>query len=243
MLANTIGGSGCKRFRYDNTTGVLGTVPSGISLNYSLGRLAEAETDTCASPITSSTMITDEWFSYDQRGETTNFWESTPHSGGYYEVAASYWANGAVNKITSNLTGLPTITYNADGEGRPSTVSLPSGQNPVTATTYNVANEATAVTFGSNDSDVFTFDPNTFRMTQYQFNVGAQSDKGVLNWNSNGTLAGLTITDAINSSDSQTCTFVHDDLIRLTSANCTSSPVWQQTYSYDPFGNIQQSGA
>ncbi|MGB7729571.1 MAG: RHS repeat-associated core domain-containing protein, partial [Candidatus Acidiferrum sp.] len=241
--ANTIGGSGCKRFEYDNTTGVLGSVPPGISVSNPLGRLVEAETDTCAWPITSSTMITDEWFSYNQRGDTTNSWASTPHSGGYFHVAASYWANGSVNQI-SGLTGLPTITYNADGEGRPSTVSLPSGsQNPVTGTTYNPGSLPMTVNFGSGDSDIFSYDPNTLRMTQYQLTFGGSSDKGVLTWNANGTLGGLVITDPINSADSQTCTYVHDDLARLASANCSSSPAWSQTFSYDPFGNIQQSGS
>ena len=154
-------------------------------------------------------MITDEWFSYNQRGDTTNSWASTPHSGGYFHVAASYWANGSVNQI-SGLTGLPTITYNADGEGRPSTVSLPSGsQNPVTGTTYNPGSLPMTVNFGSGDSDIFSYDPNTLRMTQYQLTFGGSSDKGVLTWNANGTLGGLVIMDLINSADSQTCTYVY----------------------------------
>src|SRR6202007_504622 len=44
----------CKRLRYDNTSGVLGSIPSGVTVNNTLGRLAGAETDTCAKPITQS---------------------------------------------------------------------------------------------------------------------------------------------------------------------------------------------
>ena len=48
-----------------------------------------------------------------------------------------------------------------------------------------------AITLGSGDNDAFTYDPNTDRMTQYQFNIGAtvQSVVGALTWNQNGTLA------------------------------------------------------
>jgi len=34
------------------------------------------------------------------------------------------------------------------------------------------------MTLGSTDSDSFTFDPNTDRMTQFQFNVNSQSVTG-----------------------------------------------------------------
>jgi len=37
-----------------------------------MGRLVEAVTDTCAFPITQSSIITDEWFSYTARGEVSD---------------------------------------------------------------------------------------------------------------------------------------------------------------------------
>ncbi len=60
-----------------------------------------------------SVLISLEWFSVD-----SPWIESTPHSGGYYHVSASYWANGLQNTLNANLSGLPNWTYAADGEGR-----------------------------------------------------------------------------------------------------------------------------
>ena len=158
--------------------------------------------------------ITDEGFSYTKRGETSDLYQSNPSSGGFYHVAQTYWANGAVNKL-SGIPGLPTITYNVDGEGRIKTASASSGQNPLTATGYNYAGSATSVTFGSGDSDGFTYDGNTNRMTKYQFNVNGQTETGQLTWNQMGTLGKLQITDPFNSTDNgQSCTYSHDDLVR-----------------------------
>ena len=78
-----------------------------------------------------------------------------------------------------------------------------------------------------------SFDPNTGRMTQYQFNMGTgTSDKGALTWNPNGTLGSLQITDQIVTTNSQTCNFGHDDLVRIANANCGTP--WAQTFTYDP---------
>ena len=220
-----------KFFVYDSAT------VNSVAMANAKTHLAEAYT--CVSPCSSK--ITDEGFSYTVRGEVSDVYESTPHSSGYFHVNETYWANGALHAI-SGLTGLPTLTYAPDGEGRTSTVSAATGQNPVTNTTYNAASEATAVTFGSADSDAFTFDPNTFRMTQYKYTVGAtpKSVVGNLTWNPNGSLGTLAITDAFNTANTQTCTYSHDDLSRIASGNCGS--IWSQTFSYDAFGNITKAG-
>jgi RHS repeat-associated protein len=96
------------------------------------------------------------------------------------------------------------------------------------------------VNLGSSDSDTFTYDPNTDRMTQYEFTANSQSIVGNLTWNAIGTLGSLAITDPFNSTDTQTCSYIHDDLKRLSSYNC--GPIWSQTFSYDVFGNINKSG-
>jgi len=204
----------------------------------SKGRLAEAYT--CVSPCTSK--ITDTGFSYTARGEPSDAHESTQHSLGYYHVAQSYWANGALNQLSGlSGSGLPIITYNVDGEGRRYSASSSSGQNPLVGTNYNVASLPTQVGLGSADSDAFTYDPNTDRMTKYQFDMNGQSVVGTLTWNSIGTLASLAVTDPFNSADAQTCTYIHDDLTRIASANCGSE--WSQTFSYDAFGNLSKSGS
>src|SRR4029077_6401600 len=97
--------------------------------------------------------------------------------------------------------------------------------------------QATSVTFGSSDGDSFGFDPNTGRMTSYQFSVNGQSNSGALTWNPNGTLLQLNITDQLNSADTQNCGYVYDDLQRISSVLCGTS-IWGQNFTYDPFGNI-----
>ncbi len=222
-----------KYFVYDTAT------VSGTSMSNAKTRLAEAYTCTG----TCSSKITDLGFSYWPTGQTTDVWELTPHSGSsyYYHVTSDPWPNGVMNTL-QNLSGVPTITYSTDGEGRLGTASASSGQNPLTAITYDVASHVTALTYGSSDSDALQFDPKTGRMSQYQFSVGSspQTDTGVLTWNTNWTLEQLAITDQLNPSDSQTCVYTHDGLGRAASANCGSS-IWSQTFSYDPFGNITKT--
>ena len=218
-----------RHFVYDSAT------VNSIVMANAKTRLAEAYT--CFSPC--STKLTDIGYSYTARGETSDIYESTPHSSGYYHLTETYWANGATNQL-SGLSGLPTITYGVDGEGRTYSASASSGQNPVSSTTYSTASLPKQVTLGSGDSDSYVYDPNTNRMTQYKFTVNGSSLTGNLTWNANGSLASLLITDPFNSTDTQSCSYSHDDLARIASANCGS--VWSQTFSYDAFGNIQKSG-
>jgi RHS repeat-associated protein len=208
---------------------------NSVAMAYAKTRMAEAYT--CVSPC--STKITDLGFSYTVLGQATDVYESTPHSAGYYHVTSTYYANGALNKL-SNLVGLPTITYGVDGEGRVYSASASSGQNPLTSTTYSTASLPTAANLGSSDSDSFTFDPNSNRMTKYTFAVNAQSVVGSLTWNPIGTLETLGITDPFYSGGNQTCSYTHDDMSRIASANCGSP--WAQTFTYDAFGNISKSG-
>ena len=113
-------------------------------------------------------------------------------------------------------------------------------QNPLTSTNYNPAIQPTQVNFGSSDSDSFTYDQNTDRMTQYKFNVNGQSVVGAPTWNPIGTLESLTVTDPFYSGGNQSCSYTHDDLTRIASANCGTP--WSQTFTYDAFGNLSKSG-
>ena len=228
-----------KVFVYDAAT------YNGTAMSNAKGQIAEAYTGS------SSSRKTDEFFSYSVRRELTDTWECTPHSGTtqcnggtggyYYHVTAGFWANGGLSSLSSNISGIPTQTYAVDPMGRTSMVSASSGQNPVTGTSYNLSTFTYGVTFGSQDSDQYTMDPYTGRMTQYKSNVGSQSLTGNLTWNPNGSLATQAISDTIpNTHDSQTCNYTHDDLSRISSANCGSS-IWNQQFSYDAFGNITKT--
>ena len=229
-----------KYFVYDSAT------VNGASMANAKSRMAEAYT--CFSPCSSKT--TDTGFSYTFRGEVSDVYEMTPHSSpSYYHVSQTYWPHRAPYQLSTGITGLPTISYGGtigstvglDGEGRITQVTAASGQNPVTSVTYNNSGLPSQVTFGSADTDIFAYDPNTMRMTQYQFNINGQSSTGALTWNANSTLQKLVVTDAFNGADNQTCNYAHDDLSRISSANCGSAA--SQTFSYDPFGNITKSGS
>jgi RHS repeat-associated protein len=227
----------CRFYFYDSNSG-LGFTEANIK-----GRLADAYIGNCntGAPTTSY-----QGFNYSPRGELVNLYQYSAPGGIWYNSVASYWPNGGLNTLqlfacvsncnTNQVTATPLITYNSDGEGRPSTVSASAGQNPVTATTYNAANLPTAVTFGSSDTDALTYDAQSFRMTKYQFNVNGQAYVGALTWNANGSLGSQVITDPFNSADNQTCTYAQDDLVRIAKADCSAA--WQQTFAYDAFGNI-----
>ena len=240
-----ISGATLRKFAYDSES----SYPTGLSISNGKTRLVEAQTTS-----TSGSVITDEFFSYDKRGELRDVYQLTPHSGSgvYYHTTASYWPTGTLQSL-SGIPGVPTIYYGAngaglDGEGRITQVSASSGTSPVsnvaysTSSTTNPLGALTGVTFGSADSDSFTYDPNTGRMASYQFSVNSRTDTGTLTWNANGTLTKLVINDQIPGTiDSQTCNYAYDDLRRVASSNCGS--LWSQTFSYDAFGNITKSGS
>jgi RHS repeat-associated protein len=231
-----------------------------VTVSNTLARATEAFTDNCTSG-----KITDEWFGFDADGRLTDFYESTPHSGGYYHTSASYWANGGLNALsglTSTSTAIfPTIYYGAstgtglDGEGRITTVNAASGSIPLTGVNYVVSGTTepigalTSVTYGSTDGDSFTYDPSTGRPKIYTFTVNGATDKGSLTWNTNGTLSKLVIADSLpGATDTQTCNYFYDDLGRLAGKNTNGYSVdcgaskWQQLFTLDAFGNIAKSG-
>ncbi len=220
-----------KYFVYDAAT------VNGSGMTNTAGHLAEAFT----AASQTGTKITDIGFGYSVRGELTDVYQSSPHSGGYYHTTANYWAHGAL-KTLGGVPGHAALwTFGVDGAGRISTVADTS--NLVTATSYNAARQVTGVTLGSGDNDAYTFDPNTGRMTKYQFNIGAtvQSVIGNLTWNPNGTLGTLAITDPFDASDTQTCNYGYDDSSRIASVNCGT--IWSQNFGFDQFGNISKSGS
>jgi RHS repeat-associated protein len=154
----------------------------------------------------------------------------------------------------SGIPSVPTLYYGGstgadlDGEGRYTEVTSSSTPNPVTGVTYSTSSSTnylgalTGVTYGSSDSDSFTYDPNTGRETGYSFSVNSHADAGTLTWNSNGTLASLGISDAITgTSDTQSCSYTYDDLMRAAGVNCGTA--WAQTFGYDAFGNISKTGS
>ena len=217
-------------FVYDSAT------VNSVTMSNAKSHLAEAYTCTSCP----GAKITDEGFSYTVRGETSDLYQSMPNSSGYYHSAATYWANGLLNGLTeTSPTGtlLYGTSYTPDGEGR---VNSAGSGIDLTSTSYNAASQPTAVNFASGDSDTFSYDAPTGRMTQYSFNVNGSSLVGSLTWNSLGTLGSLAITDPFNSANAQTCTATHDDLSRISTWDCGSGN-FGEGFTYDPFGNITKS--
>jgi RHS repeat-associated protein len=225
-----------KHYVYDTAT------VNGAAMANAKGRLAEAYTGT------SGSKITDLGFSYSVRGENTDVYELTPHSGGYYHTTVGYFENGAV-KTFSGIPGQTAFTYGVDGEARPAT-AVQGSTNLVSATSYNSGSQPLSVTLGVGDSDNYGYDNATGRMTGYTFTVGStpKSVAGTLTWNPNGTLSKLAITDGFNSGGTQTCKYGdptssvagYDDLGRLIKVDCGAS-VWQQNFSFDAFGNLTKT--
>ena len=242
------GGVVCRRFYYDNSSGATGTIPSGITINNPYGRMVEAMSNDCTWPVTASSIITDEWFSYDKYGHTTDIWEMTPHSGIYYHSLATFAGNGVPLSLQLANPNLYSLTYGLDGEGRPST--LKEGTETIVAgTTFNASGQPTYIDLGTGtDQSDYIYDPSTGRMTNWTFQVGSASETGALGWNANGTLKTLAINDGFNAGGTQNCNINpslasgtgYDDLGRLVGVDCGSGG-WGQTFSYDQYDNLTKS--
>lgn len=240
-------GTTCRHFYYDNSAGYSGSIPTGVTAPTNpYGRIVEAATDACSS----STLITDEWFSYDKDGRVTDQWESTPNSTKYYHSVATFYGNGAPNTVQLANPNEYTATWGLDGEGRLNTLqNSPSSHSIVSATTYNAASQPTEIDLGSTsdtDKDKYTYDPNTGQMKTWEFDVGTRSETAMLTWNPNQTLQELNITDGFTSANSQDCKFGdssnagYDDIGRLVRDDCGSGG-WGQTFSYDQYDNLTKA--
>jgi YD repeat-containing protein len=239
-------GTTCRHYYYDTT---YGTLPTGVSPpTNTLGRIAEASTDNC-----SGTLITDEWFSYDEDGRPLNLYQSSPHSTQYYNSAATFYDNGNISSIhLANPSGY-TVDYGIDGEGRWNTFDYtPLSLTAISATTYNAAGQPTNIqlTGSTPDQDIYTYDSNTGNMLTFEFEVGNTPANltGTLTWNPNGTLAKLAEVDGFNSGGSETCYsnsssslgYGYDDWARLMTFDCGSGN-WGQNYTYDMYDNLSKA--
>ncbi len=218
-------------------------IVAGATMQNAKGRMAEAYTATC--PTCSK--VTDEGFSYDVRGELSAFYESTPNSGGYYNIPMTYWANGLMQTFGPFLTE-PKYQVTPDGKGRPYAIS--NGGSNAASIAYNTASgqpvgdQPTQIMTSCAGSTcypiTYQYDPNTLRMTNYSATMNNETVSGALTWNPNGSLQQLVVTDPLNSADAQACTYSADDLRRAASVNCMNGTtnVWAQNFTYDAFGNI-----
>jgi RHS repeat-associated protein len=86
-------------------------------------------------------------------------------------------------------------------------------------------------------------------MTGWTFQVGTNptTQSGALNWNPNGTLNNVAITDSFYTGASQTCYYNpssgaamgYDDLGRLLNVSCgTNGSIWNQAFTFDQYDNL-----
>jgi len=221
-----------KTFLYDTTSETCSD-PTGSNV---AGRLAEAYTGT------SSAKKVDSLYCYSPRGQTTDVYQSTPHSGGYAHLILTYWAHGPITTI-NGIPALSNLRYGLDGEGRinnfnPTAIT----PDPVKTVTYNVASQIANVTFNSGETNVYSYDSMN-RMNGYTYTLGTSSLVGTPTWNPDGMLGTLNINDQFNPANTQNCTYTYDDLARIGKVGCTGSLAWGQTFTYDQFGNITKTGS
>jgi RHS repeat-associated protein len=226
------------------------------AMQNAIGTLAEAYT--CTAPCTSGTKLTDVFQnSYPEKsggvptGRTfSQTWESTAHSGGYFETQSIAGANGAISNLTASLNGnffgFPALSYGMDSWGRVSTLKdTTNNLTLVTSTVYTPpTGVVTGVTYGNGDTDVFNYDPIMGRPSLFASAIGGSAPlslTGKLTWNSNGSLQNFTLTDSTDSAKNQNCGYHTDDLNRLSSVSCTNPSSWAQSFTYDPLGNITKS--
>jgi RHS repeat-associated protein len=231
----TIAGSDGKSagFQWDSST------VNGIAVGQK-GKIAEAWTCGTQGNCTQG-IVTDEGFTYDERGMPNGYYQASPNSGGYYAVAELFDPLGNMIYL-GGIPSMPHLGVGAyDAEGRPTLISATSGPKPVTAATYGFFG-ATSVTYGSQDSDSFGYD-NLGHMTSYQYNIGSNYYKGTLTWNPNGTLGSLATIDTVpgnGGGNGVTTTYTYDNLIRLSTA--AGGSALNQAYSYDRYGNLSTYG-
>jgi RHS repeat-associated protein len=218
-------------------------VVNGAPMVGAKSRIAEAYTALTAG----GTKVTDEGFSYTARGEVSDVYQFSTHSGGYYHTSATYFENGSL-KVLSGVPGTTAWTFSIDGKGRPYSAIQGTSTSIVNSVSYNASNQPLVISLGLGDSDNYTYDPNTGRMSSYTFTIGSTpaSQVGNLTWNANGTLRQLAITDGVNAGGTQTCNYGtsstpgYDELGRLVSVDCGAT-TWQQTFSYDGFNNLTKT--
>jgi YD repeat-containing protein len=200
------------------------------------GRLAEIYTGT------SSSKITDEGFCYSPRGDLTDVFQTTPHSGGYFHTSATYWPDGSIEALSGVPGTTGAFTY-TPGYAWMNSVTGPSSTSLISSVTSTTGVVPATVTYGSGDTDNFALDTKG-NFSSYSSTIGGSTLSGTWTWNANGTPSSKAIVNPFDTvNGSQTCAYAFDGLSRITGVGCTngSTNVWGQNFAYDLFGNITKT--
>ena len=184
---------------------------------------------------------------------------------GQYDPGTTLWKLDAV--YTYDEEGRPktlkypnnghTYTYNYDAGSRPTTMTHDEAGSTVTDATvggFNAAGQMTAFNFlyeGANFANTFGFN-NLNQLTGIGITRGVQNYASfAYNYHTslnNGRVQNM-VRQMWNTAGTQvvneTVTYGYDTLGRLTSTTATtgiSGQAWSQTFSYDGFGNLYNTG-
>jgi len=84
------------------------------------------------------------------------------------------------------------------------------------------------------------YDSNTMRIAQYQFKITVSPSQALLPGMPTAP-SGSGDHRSVQQRQTQTCTYAHDDLIRIAQVDCGNGG-WGQSFGYDPFGNLTKNG-
>jgi hypothetical protein len=219
-----------KTYVYD--TDATFTCPNGANQK---DRLAEMY----AGPSTAK--LTDTGYCYSKRGDLTDVFEVTSHSGGYFHTQATYWPDGSINTL-SGVPGISTAFTYTPAYAWGNTVTGPGG-TLISGVTSNNGVLPTTVTYGSGDTDAFNLD-SKLNFSGLTSVIGGQTVSTTWTLNANTTPKTLTVTNPSDSvNGTQTWTYGYDALIRMTSAKCVNGAnnEYGQTFSYDILGNMKKN--
>ena len=175
---------------------------------------------------------------YDNQGRTNKLRKTVdPYS---YDFITEFDALGRKKTVSIDNGSDPQestqYTYNNQGEIE-SIISSVDGPI-VTNVDYNASSQMTRVDYGNGTFTDYSYDPETFRLTQLQTKNNANKALQNLSYQFDNVGNVKRIQDTINTA---TQTFQYDDLNRLRYAAGSSYGV--KTYEYDSIGNMLKKGA
>lgn len=181
-------------------------------------------------------------FFYDARGNVTKTIKVI--EGNSFTVESTYDSLNRVTTTTYPDTSNPEVVTNTyDAAGNLKTVTSPA-TSYVTDISYNTFNQRTKITLGNNVSTAYTYDLNSFRLSQIctrltldcsdPASTPTTLQKISYGYDAVGNVT--TMADGVNATNSQT--FTYDDLNRLKTATGPYGNFTNTPYQYDPIGNM-----
>lgn len=211
----------------------------GHSLTGVLGRVTSVYR---GNPMVSATV-----YSYDKMGRVQQQWDCRPSNCGTSSFYTNYVYDSAGNLTTLIYPSGRWVNFGYNAANAPTSVTLASvGSQSVNFPYVSISSHypngtPTAVTYGNGVTDNISLNGRGER-TGYSL-TGTQAwlnrTFGYTNSSSKNDGNLWSVTDNLRSGGNQS--FAYDYLNRVTSAS-QSDGTYSESFSYDPWGNLQQSG-